>query len=230
MKQVNDITSYEIIDILNRFSIKKPILDVANKMDFNLVDLFYDKVFVNSNNEKIDEITKNLLGIYGNFLATYYFKQLGYNIYTEVPVYDGKKEVTKADLSFIDSSGKLNYCEVKAAFQIIDNMRNYKDSSPSKTGCYKDLDTEIIKYKNIGKKLITQVDKLSKTGAVVNVIIFDGCFLDEIIKQNLNERNVKIIKLAVNIYDLEKYIKDKVIKIQNYYCDIKRSNNKKISK
>ena len=61
MKQVNDITSYEIIDILNRFSIKKPILDVANKMDFNLVDLFYDKVFVNSNNEKIDEITKNLL-------------------------------------------------------------------------------------------------------------------------------------------------------------------------
>ena len=100
MKQVNDITSYEIIDILNRFSIKKPILDVANKMDFNLVDLFYDKVFVNSNNEKIDEITKNLLGIYGNFLATYYFKQLGYNIDTEVPVYDGKKEVTKADLSF----------------------------------------------------------------------------------------------------------------------------------
>lgn len=230
MKQVNDITSYEIIDILNRFSIKKPILDVANKMDFNLVDLFYDKVFVNSNNEKIDEITKNLLGIYGNFLATYYFKQLGYNIDTEVPVYDGKKEVTKADLSFIDSSGKLNYCEVKAAFQIIDNMRNYKDSSSSKTGCYKDLDTEIIKYKNIGKKLITQVDKLSKTGAVVNVIIFDGCFLDEIIKQKLNERNVKIIKLAVNIYDLEKYIKDKVIKIQNYYCDIKRSNNKKISK
>lgn len=230
MKQEYDITSYEIIDILNRFSIKKPILDVANKMNFNLVDLFYDKIFVNCDDEKIDEVTKNLLGIYGNFLATYYFEQLGYNVETEVPVYDGKKEVTKADLSFIDSSGKLNYCEVKAAFQIIDNMRNYKDTSPSKTGCYKDLDKEIIKYKSIGKKLITQVDKLYKTGALVNVIIFDGCFLDEIIKQKLKERNVKIIKLAVNIYDLEKYIKDKVIKIQNYYYDIKKTNHKKISK
>ena len=230
MKQEYDITSYEIIDILNRFSIKKPILDVANKMNFNLVDLFYDKIFVNCDDEKIDEVTKNLLGIYGNFLATYYFEQLGYNVETEVPVYDGKKEVTKADLSFIDSSGKLNYCEVKAAFQIIDNMRNYKDTSPSKTGCYKDLDKEIIKYKSIGKKLITQVDKLYKTGALVNVIIFDGCFLDEIIKQKLKERNVKIIKLAVNIYDLENYIKDKVIKIQNYYYDIKKTNHKKISK
>ena len=124
MKLKYDITSYEIIDILNKFCIKKPILDVAKKMDFNLVNLFYDKVFTNSNEEKIDEVTKNLLGIYGNFLATYYFKKLGYNVDSEVPIYDGKKEVTKADLSFIDNNGKLNYCEVKATFQIIDNLRN----------------------------------------------------------------------------------------------------------
>ncbi len=228
MKLKYDITSYEIIDILNKFCIKKPILDVAKKMDFNLLNLFYDKVFTNSNEEKIDEVTKNLLGIYGNFLASYYFKKLGYNVDSEVPIYDGKKEVTKADLSFIDNNGKLNYCEVKAAFQIIDNMRNYKDTSSCKTGCYIDLDKEIIKYKNIGKKLITQVDKLSKTGALVNVIIFEGCFLDEIIKQKLNERNVKIIKLAINIYDLENYIKDKVIKIQDYYYNINNSYHKKI--
>ena len=109
MKLKYDITSYEIIDILNKFFIKKPILDVAKKMDFNLVNLFYDKVFTNSNEEKIDEVTKNLLGIYGNFLATYYFKKLGYNVDSEVSIYDGKKDFTIADLSFIDSNGKLNF-------------------------------------------------------------------------------------------------------------------------
>ena len=153
------------------------------------------------------------MGVYGNYLATHYFKMQGYDVLNEVGVYDNGNLLTRADLSFIDSNGIRNYCEVKAAYQIIDNIRNYKDNSLEKTGYYKNLDAEIIKYKKIGEKLIKQVKKLSKDGSLVNVIIFDGCYMDEIIKQELKNLDANLITLNVNIYDLEENIKKKAKRV-----------------
>ena len=206
-----------IIEILNRFGITKPLLMEADKMDINVPMLFYDKIINNPSTENIDNVTKNLLGVYGNYLATHYFKKQGYDVENEVGVYDNGNLLTRADISFIDSNGRRNYCEVKAAFQIIDNIRNYKDNSLDRTGYYKDLDAEIIKYKKIGEKLIRQVEKLSKDGSLVNVIVYDGCYMDEIIKQKLKELGANIITLDVNIYDLEENIKKNVLRILSYF-------------
>lgn len=206
-----------IIEILNRFGITKPLLMEASKMDINVPMLFYDKIINNPSTENIDDVTKNLLGVYGNYLATHYFKMQGYDVENEVGVYDNGNLLTRADISFIDSNGRRNYCEVKAAFQIIDNIRNYKDNSLDRTGYYKDLDAEIIKYKKIGEKLIRQVEKLSKDGSLVNVIVYDGCYMDEIIKQKLKELGANIITLDVNIYDLEENIKKNVLRISDYF-------------
>lgn len=221
-----------IKEILNKFGITKPILEEASKMDINVPMLFYDKIINNPSTENIDTVTKTLLGVYGNYLATYYFKSKGYNVSNETGVYDNGNLSTRADISFIDNEGKRNYCEVKAAFQILDNIRNYKDDSEDKTGCYKNLDSEIIKYKKIGEKLIKQVQKLSKDGSLVNVIIYDGCYMDEIIKQKLKELNVNIITLNVNIYELEENIKKNVIKISKYFKEnlIVNINNSKKKK
>lgn len=164
-----------------------------------------------------DLILTGDLGVYGNYLATHYFKMQGYDVLNEVGVYDNGNLLTRADIFFIDSNGIRNYCEVKAAFQIIDNIRNYKDNSLEKTGYYKNLDAEIIKYKKIGEKLIKQVKKLSKDGSLVNVIIFDGCYMDEIIKQELKDLDANIITLNVNIYDLEENIKKNVLRILSYF-------------
>lgn len=207
----------EIIKILNEFGITKPILEEASKMDINVPMLFYDKIINNPSAENIDNVTKNLLGVYGNYHATNYFKMQGYDVENEVGVYDNGNLLTRADISFIDSNGIRNCCEVKAAYQIIDNIRNYKDNSLEKTGYYKNLDAEIIKYKKIGEKLIKQVKKLSKDGSLVNVIIFDGCYMDEIIKQELKELGANIITLNVNIYDLEENIKKNVLRILSYF-------------
>lgn len=69
-----------IIKILNEFGIKKPILEEASKMDINVPMLFYDKIINNPSAENIDNVTKNLLGVYGNYLATHYFKMQGYDV------------------------------------------------------------------------------------------------------------------------------------------------------
>ena len=190
-----------IIKILNEFGITKPILEEASKMDINVPMLFYDKIINNPSAENIDNVTKNLLGVYGNYHATNYFKEQGYDVLNEVGVYDNGNLLTRADISFIDSNG----------------IRNYKDNSLEKTGYYKNLDAEIIKYKKIGEKLIKQVKKLSKDGSLVNVIIFDGCYMDEIIKQELKDLDANIITLNVNIYDLEENIKKNVLRILSYF-------------
>ena len=190
-----------IIKILNEFGITKPILEEASKMDINVPMLFYDKIINNPSAENIDNVTKNLLGVYGNYYATNYFKMQGYDVLNEVGVYDNGNLLTRADISFIDSNG----------------IRNYKDNSLEKTGYYKNLDAEIIKYKKIGEKLIKQVKKLSKDGSLVNVIIFDGCYMDEIIKQELKDLDANIITLNVNIYDLEENIKKNVLRILSYF-------------
>jgi hypothetical protein len=114
--------------------------------------------------------------------------------------------ITKADIAFYDRDNKLNLCEVKLASQIIDNIRNYRsDKEELYNGkVYYDMDDDIIKYKRIGDKLLTQSKKLKQSGHIVNVVIFSGCYMDDIIKDNLEKEigvNIKLINMDFNIFE-----------------------------
>ena len=190
----------KLINIFNDNGITFPIFNHAKMMDFNLIKLFNDKIFNNYNEKSLEVVTKNLLGVYGNYIASNYFKVLGYNVENEKDIKDKNNIVlTKADISFIDKEGNLNLCEVKTTPQIIDNIRNYVDKDEQITGTYTDKDEEIVKYKNIGKKLIKQVNKLKTSNNKVNVVVFKGCFIDDIIKEKLASENVNLITINVDI-------------------------------
>lgn len=212
---IDDINKLK--NILISFNIGEEIFNHASKMDLNIEKMFYDKIINDYSDKTLDEVTRNLLGVYGNYIATLYYKKIYKDTKNEVPIIDDNgKEITRADISFTDGLGKKTYVEVKAAKQIIDNIRNYVDLDEDLSNCYSDKDSEIIKYKMIGKKLITQVKKLSKTGANVIVAIFDGCYMDDIIKDELKDLNAKINIINMNINDLEEEIKRKLILARNY--------------
>lgn len=211
---INDKENF--IKLLTSCGISKQILNQASLMDLNIPKLIYEKLICKYNMKTLDEVTKNLLGVYGNYIATLYCKKMYKNVENEVPIKNEKGNIIiKADISFIDEEEKENYCEVKAASQIIDNIRNYVDEDNNELSYFTDKDNIIIKYKNIGKKLITQVKKLSSTNKKVNVFIFSGCIVDEIIKQKLKELNVRVITLATNINELEEEIKSMLIHIHD---------------
>ena len=189
-------------------------------MDLNIEKMFFDKIINNYSPKALEEMTKNLLGVYGNYIATLYYKKIYKDVENEVPIKDDNgKEITKVDISFTDNFGKKTYVEVKATKQIIDNIRNYVDSEEDLNKCYSDKDKEIIKYKMIGKKLITQVKKLSETKSNVIVAIFDGCYIDNIIKRELRDLNVSINIINMNINDLEEEIKRKLVMARNYVLE-----------
>lgn len=218
-KNFTDKNTYNlIISTLKKHGINDDILNLAKKMDVNVARLFYEKILcVNDKNElyeNIQSLTKTLLGVYGNYIVTCYYKALGYDVKNEYPVYDLNGELlTRADLAFYDNSGNLNLCEVKATTQIIDNIRNYDSSNEEKyKGKYfYDMDSDIIKYKEIGTKLIKQVSKLKKASDMIIVSVFDGCFMDDIIKDKLEKLGVTVVKMASNIEDLEAFIEECVL-------------------
>ena len=220
----------KLINIFNDNGITFPIFNHAKMMDFNLIKLFNDKIFNNYNEKSLEVVTKNLLGVYGNYIASNYFKVLGYNVENEKDIKDKNNIVlTKADISFIDKEGNLNLCEVKTTPQIIDNIRNYVDKDEQITGTYTDKDEEIVKYKNIGKKLIKQVNKLKTSNNKVNVVVFKGCFIDDIIKEKLASENENLITINVDINELENNIRKMVISIKNDYQNILFNRNNVIN-
>ena len=222
-KEVIDVKIQEtILKSLYDNGINDKLIFEAKKMDVDLVRLFYEKIVLEKDLQKlknnVDVITKSLLGIYGNYVATSYFEALGYEVENEYPVYDeNKKLLTKADLAFVDNNGVVNLCEVKTTSQIIDNIRNYKDDEEKKYNgkYYYDMDSDIIKYKEIGVKLIKQVTKLKKSGKKVLVVIFNGCFMDDIIKDKLSNLGVSVFTMAPNVKELEEQLRIMVTNVSN---------------
>ena len=122
-------------------------------------------------------------------------------------------------LFVINYNGKLNLCEVKTTPQIIDNIRNYQDDEEELYNgkYYYDMDNDIIKYKEIGKKLINQVKKLKTVSDDVSVVVFKGCFMDDIIKDKLKELGVEVKVLGVSIHNLKKQVEEIVEAISNEF-------------
>lgn len=205
------------------------VINEAIKMDFNLVNLCYNMIISERPRESFDTVLSALCGIYGNIIATKYFTQLGYEVKNEYPIYDKKgKKVTMADIFFVDENNVYNYCEVKAATQIILNDKAYINTDLINGYYSRDLyvfnksnNNPIIKYKMIAKKLIKQVKNLSldKNG-VVNVIIFNGCNFEEKLRTKLEKMNVNIISLPTNINDLINYLSNLLGKV---YTEIKNT-------
>ncbi len=229
MKKYIDNNIYDfILKTLKENDINDEIIKIANKMDVDLPNIFYEKILCVNNvdelSKNVDVVAKSLLGIYGNYLASYYYKKLGYDVENEYEIKEGKKIITKADIAFTNHEGDINLCEVKATPQIIDNVKNY--NSIYKKECdnvfYLDMDSDIIKYKEIGNKLIKQVSKLTKTKNKVTVIIFEGCFIDDAIKDKLKAMGASIFTLAVNINELENHAYDIVY---NVMSQLKSINN-----
>lgn len=228
-KKNKEMNLDKIKDILISFGINEDIFCHASKMDLNIVKLFYEKLVCNYSLKNIDEVTRNLLGVYGNYIATKYYKNLYSNVENEVPIIYNNKEITKADISFVDENNKVFYVEVKAAKQIIDNIRNYVDLDLPLNNCYLDKDNEIMKYKMIGKKLIEQVKKLSKNNNNIIVAVFEGCYIDSIIRQKLSELNARIDVINVNIERLEEDIKRRLILARNNILESKNIDFKGIN-
>ena len=235
-----------IKEILINNGISEDIIEFAKQMDIDIIRLFYDKIYIETKNIDLnkDSISKNLLGVFGNYIASNYFKGLGNEIINEYPVLNKEGlTVTKADIAYKEQN-ELHLCEVKTTSQIIDNIRNYKDENEKRynDNVYFDLDKEIIKYKQIGVKVIEQVKKLKSYSDNVYLVVFNGCYIDDIIRDKLKKIGINIKFIAPNIHELEEYInsitdsivnelklekyydKDCKKDLQSFYFDIKRNN------
>lgn len=217
MKKYLDYDSYGYI--LNKLvvsGITLPVIKLARKMDFDLIKLFNDKI-INSSEEKKEEninvVSKNLFGIVGNYIAYSFYLNKGYNVSVEYPLYDiDGNLLTKADIAFIDNNNNFNLCEVKTAFQIISNDNSYLEIDEMDSYSKK---KELIKYKEIGKKLCKQVEKLSDNNSLVNVTVFKNCNIDNDIKSILKDKKVKLNIIPIDVYELFYQTKKVVEKIYN---------------
>lgn len=203
----------EINDLISSYELES-IIKVASEMDLDINKLFYEYI---SGNIKKEDLQNNLLGVFGNFLAKKHYQEFGYLVESEVPIYDDKRnELTKADLLVKTSNNETFFCEVKTSFQIIDNIRNFKDDSEKYKGkYYYDMDNEILKYKKIGEKLLKQVRRLSMYNKNIIVVIFEGCYMDEIIKDKIIDLGARIDKIKPNVDLIQKVVNkfvDQIIK------------------
>ncbi len=71
--------------------------------------------------------------------------------------------------------------------------------------------------------------KLKKTNANIIVILFDGCKVDQIILEKLQNMGIEVKFLQINIDMLESFIDDLIVKIEkNFYNKNNNINNRKI--
>lgn len=218
----------EIMIAMKRSGIPPEVFSIAKKMDMNLPYEFKEKIFDLPNivdqgkrKEAVERnkeyFSKNLLGIYGNYFATYYYSSR-YKVENEKPVYNENGNLDgKADLFFLDENGNENYCEVKATPYILGYQNGFSKQK------------EILKYQKMGEKLLRQAAKLKRTNANVIVVLFDGCQVDKEISEKLKEMEIKVQSLQINIDMLESFIDDLIGKIEmNFYNKNNSINNRKI--
>lgn len=73
----------EIMTAMKRSEIPDAVFELAKKMDMNLPKLFYEKILNSKNSHDKLSFSANLLGIYGNYFAAFYFKQRYANVKTK---------------------------------------------------------------------------------------------------------------------------------------------------
>ena len=208
----------DIKQLLLNNGINNDILNHAKMMDIDLINLFKNKILFNFNEKKLDELTHHLMGIYGNYYVSLYYKSLGYSVKNEVPIYDGKKEITKADIEITDKNNIKCYIEVKLVKQILDSKIKYIDDK-STLVIYNNI---YRKYEEIGKKLLKQTTKFKDLNKNIIVCVFSDTIIDDDILKKLNNMGVKIKKMAQKASDIEDYIRQIILNIKEEYSYSKR--------
>ena len=80
---------------------------------------------------------------------------------------------------------------------------------------------------------MSQVSKLLSTGSKVNVIVFNGCDIDNKVREKLINNKVRIITILIDINNLENEIKKMIVNIYQYVklnITINLNNQNKIIK
>ena len=72
MEKIMIDTNEKLKEFLIDCGINSHIFYHASKMDISIIRLFKEKIINNYSLKTLDEVTKNLLGVYGNFIATSY--------------------------------------------------------------------------------------------------------------------------------------------------------------
>lgn len=220
-KVSNDIIN-KIIDVMLDCGIDKRVITLSEKMDLYLPYLFYEKLIISDDENDKKSLSKNLLGVYGNFFATLYFSGMGYNVKNEFVLkdFDGNW-LGKTDIAFKDKDDNTVCCEVKAISNILGENATYIDSNSNdikyNTANQK---KELNKYKSVGKKLLKQVKKIIKSGNKPMVVVYNGCYIDNDIKIQLDDLGVFIMTLQINIKDLENAVNNIVNEIKYASEDI----------
>ncbi|MEG2351530.1 MAG: hypothetical protein RSB54_02485 [Bacilli bacterium] len=216
------------IDLYVKGIFSQKVFDVAKKMDVNLSKLCFNMIIDDHYRARFESVLSMILGIYGNCLATCYFEGLGYKTNNEVPIFDEDgNEITKSDVSFTDKNGVLNLCEVKTISQILANLDNYKKTViknyyDREDYIFANSDNNKIKFELVSKKLIKQVKCLKQNkNAIVNVIIFKNCYLDDDTINELKSLKVRIITLSIDINELINSLSETLSKICNYGVELK---------
>ena len=200
--------------LISDYNVTYDIFKHASLMDVDIVKLFYDN-FANHKDKEI--IVSQLLGIYGNYFATHEFIMKGYKVINEYELVTDESEKTKVDIAFEDNR-KMVLCEVKMALQIIFNKDNY--IKPNNQISKKEVVLEKRKYYEIASKLIKQVTKLKKVSKNVKVIIFENCFMDDDVKNELSKigvTNEDIIIIPIDVIDLHNVLLKMVNEISKLY-------------
>lgn len=222
-----DEQTYDVIlTSLKEAGINEDIIKTASTMDLDIVRLFYEKLVVKKNAKNVEVVVKSLLGVYGNYLASCYYKGIGFAVEREVKVTDTKGDNTKADLLVTDKDGNKIYCEVKATSQIIGSSANYVDLDDKPENRKNKLKRyqEVLTYKSIGTKLIKQVKRLRSTGDKVNVVVFSNCQIDDVIKAELEALNVDVVRLLTDVKLLENALLEMVNKFIMIYKNVSPQN------
>ena len=203
-KKEFDVELYETIcTLLKQNGVPMGVFNIAKKMGLNLPKLFITKLVLSNDKKDKEDLLKNLMGLYGNYIAALSLKEAGFTVENEeeVPVYDGNKS-KKVDLVFSNPSGNKVYCEVKVARQILDYKKTYIDDD-EKSLKNSTFHNEIKTYQSIGRKLLDQVKSLKSTNVPVLVIILSDCYVDPDIIKQLKDMDVNIIKINKNVRSLE---------------------------
>lgn len=215
------MSTIDVKNLLNDHGINNAIFNHAKKMDIDLMSIFREKIFNNYNIKSFEEVKSCLLGVYGNYITTLYYKGLGYDVKNEEIIYDENgKEITKADVSFKDENGNKYLVEVKTAPKILSNKNYYYDDKIVPFFVKDDK-----KYIQMGKKLINQVAKLKTCSSFVIVSIFNGCILDDEIKEKLESLKVHTHTISLDIKELTTQVINMIIDIKEDYDEL--LNNKR---
>lgn len=204
-----DIELYEAVSaLLKQNGIPKGVIELSKKMNLNLARLFITKMVYSNDPKDKDDLLKNLMGLYGNYIAATELEKAGFKVESEANalVYGGSKS-KKVDLVFSNPQGNKAYCEVKVTKQILDYKKTYIDDDEQSL---KDstFSNEIKIYQSIGKKLLNQVKALRSTNIPVLVIILRDCYVDPNILKQLKEEKVNVIKLEKDVRSLESELKE----------------------